>query len=235
MEPESRKEPMDSLTSILVPIHREGHRFVIIFAAVTVVLFLIWYPLGWVGVFLTLWCLYFFRDPDRVTPKREGLVISPADGVVNMITEASPPPELGLGDMRRTRVSIFMNVFNCHVNRSPMAGKVVRVAYRPGQFLNASLDKASEDNERNSLVIERADGQQIVVVQVAGLVARRIVCDVAEGKALEAGERYGIIRFGSRLDVYLPEGAIPLVAVGQTAISGETVLADSISVEPHHI
>ncbi|MGB5091709.1 MAG: phosphatidylserine decarboxylase [Parvibaculum sp.] len=226
---------MHNLTSILVPIHREGHKFVVIFAAVTVVLFLIWNPLGWIGVVLTLWCLYFFRDPDRVTPSREGLVISPADGVVNMITQATPPAELGLGDWQRTRVSIFMNVFNCHVNRAPVAGKVTRVAYRPGQFLNASLDKASDDNERNSMVIERADGQSIVVVQIAGLVARRIVCDVKEGAELKAGERYGIIRFGSRLDVYLPEGAIPLVALGQTAISGETVLADSISVEPHHI
>ena len=226
---------MDSLTSILVPIHREGHRFVIIFAAATVVLFLIWAPLGWIGVVLTLWCLYFFRDPDRVTPMREGLVISPADGVVNMITEAAPPPELGLGDMRRMRVSIFMNVFNCHVNRAPVSGKVTRIAYRPGQFLNASLDKASDDNERNSMVIERADGEKIVVVQIAGLVARRVVCDATEGQELRAGERYGIIRFGSRLDVYLPEGAIPLVAVGQSAISGETVLADSISVEPHHL
>lgn len=226
---------MDSLTSILVPIHREGHRFVIIFAAATVVLFLIWAPLGWIGVVLTLWCLYFFRDPDRVTPMREGLVISPADGVVNMITEAAPPPELGLGDMRRMRVSIFMNVFNCHVNRAPVSGKVTRIAYRPGQFLNASLDKASDDNERNSMVIERADGERIVVVQIAGLVARRVVCDATEGQELRAGERYGIIRFGSRLDVYLPEGAIPLVAVGQSAISGETVLADSISVEPHHL
>ncbi|MBI1262816.1 MAG: phosphatidylserine decarboxylase [Rhizobiales bacterium] len=226
---------MHNLTSILVPIHREGHRFVLIFVAVTVVLFLIWNPLGWAGVVLTLWCLYFFRDPDRVTPTREGLVISPADGVVNMITEASPPEELGLGEMKRTRVSIFMNVFNCHVNRAPVAGKVKRVAYRPGLFLNASLDKASDDNERSSMVIERADGQQIVVVQIAGLVAKRIVCDAKEDDVLAAGERFGIIRFGSRLDVYLPEGAIPLVALGQTAIAGETVLADSIAVEPHHI
>lgn len=225
---------MDSITSILTPIHREGHRWVIIFAAVTVVLFLIWNPLGWLGVILTLWCLYFFRDPDRVTPSREGLVISPADGIVNMITEASPPEELGLGDMPRTRVSIFMNVFNCHVNRAPVAGRVKRVAYRPGLFLNADLDKASDANERNSLVIERADGEQVVVVQIAGLVARRIVCDVTEGHDLAAGERFGIIRFGSRLDVYLPQGAVPLVALGQTAIGGETVLADSISVEPHH-
>ncbi|MEX0838859.1 MAG: phosphatidylserine decarboxylase [Parvibaculum sp.] len=232
---QDRKTDMDSLTSILTPIHKEGHRWILIFAAATIVLFLIWNPLGWIGVVLTLWCIYFFRDPDRVTPAREGLVISPADGVVNMIVEASPPEELGLGDMTRTRVSIFMNVFNCHVNRSPVAGKVKRVAYRPGLFLNADLDKASDANERNSLVIERADGEQVVVVQIAGLVARRIVCDVAEGIDLSAGERFGIIRFGSRLDVYLPAGAVPLVAVGQTSIGGETVLADSISVEPHHV
>ena len=226
---------MHSLTSILTPIHREGHRWVIIFAAVTVVLFMIWNPLGWMGVILTLWCLYFFRDPDRVTPSREGLVISPADGVVNLITEASPPEELGLGDMTRTRVTIFMNVFNCHVNRAPVAGKVKRVAYRPGRFLNADLAKASDANERNSLVIERADGEQIVVVQIAGLVARRIVCDVEEGHDLAAGERFGIIRFGSRLDVYLPAGAVPLVAVGQTSIAGETVLADQALAGPHHV
>lgn len=226
---------MSSITSILAPIHREGHRFVIIFAAATVVLFLLWEPLGWLGVILTLWCLYFFRDPDRVTPTRSGLVISPADGIVNMITEATPPEELGLGEMRRTRVSIFMNVFNCHVNRAPVAGRVERVAYRPGEFLNASLDKASEANERNSMVIEREDGEKVVVVQIAGLVARRIVCDAKEGDMLAAGERYGIIRFGSRLDVYLPDGALPLVAVGQTAIAGETVLADQLLTEPHHL
>lgn len=232
---EINKSDMDSLTSILTPIHKEGHRWVIIFAAVTVVLFLIWNPLGWLGIILTLWCLYFFRDPDRITPSREGLVIAPADGIVNMITEASPPEELGLGDMMRTRVSIFMNVFNCHVNRAPVAGTVKRVAYRPGLFLNADLDKASDANERNSLVIERTDGEQVVVVQIAGLVARRIVCDVTEGHDLAAGERFGIIRFGSRLDVYLPQGAVPLVAVGQTAIGGETVLADAVLAEPHHV
>ena len=226
---------MDTLTSILVPIHREGHRWALLFAAVTVVFFLIWQPLGWLGVILTLWCLYFFRDPDRVPPQRDKLVISPADGVVNLIVEASPPPELGLGDMKRTRVTIFMNVFNCHVNRMPVAGKVKRIAYRPGQFLNASLDKASDDNERNSMVIERADGSEIVVVQIAGLVARRIVCDVKEGEELKAGDRYGLIRFGSRLDVYLPEGATPLVALGQKAIAGETVLADEMLSAPHHV
>lgn len=218
---------MDSLTSILVPIHREGHRFLLIFAAVTLLLFLIWQPLGWIGVVLTLWCAYFFRDPDRVTPSRSGLVISPADGVINMITEVAPPAELELGDTPRTRVSIFMNVFNCHVNRAPVAGVVKRVAYRAGQFLNASLDKASDDNERNAVVIEQADGSNVVVVQIAGLVARRIVCNVGEGNTLQAGERYGLIRFGSRLDVYLPAGMTPLVAVGQTAIAGETVLAET--------
>jgi len=218
---------MDSLTSILVPIHREGHRFLLIFAAVTLVLFLIWEPLGWIGVVLTLWCAYFFRDPDRVTPNRPGLVVSPADGIVNMIVEAAPPAELELGDTPLTRISIFMNVFNCHVNRAPVAGVVKRVAYRAGQFLNASLDKASDDNERNALVIEQADGSNLVVVQIAGLVARRIVCNVGEGNTLQAGERYGLIRFGSRLDVYLPAGLTPLVAVGQTAIAGETVLAEA--------
>jgi len=218
---------MDSLTSILVPIHREGHRFLLIFAAVTVLLFFIWSPLGWVGVVLTLWCAYFFRDPDRVTPDRPGLVVSPADGVVNMIVEAAPPAELELGDTPLTRISIFMNVFNCHVNRAPVAGIVKRVAYRAGQFLNASLDKASDDNERNAIVIEQADGTNLVVVQIAGLVARRIVCNVGEGNTLQAGERYGIIRFGSRLDVYLPAGLTPLVAIGQTAIAGETVLAEA--------
>jgi len=217
---------MDSLTSILVPIHREGHRFVLIFAAVTLVFFLIWGPLGWIGVVLTLWCVYFFRDPDRVTPTRPGIVVSPADGIVNMITEAAPPSELELGDTPRTRISIFMNVFNCHVNRAPVAGTVRRVAYRAGKFLNASLDKASDDNERNAVVIDQADGHNVVVVQIAGLVARRIVCNVAEGNTLSAGERYGIIRFGSRLDVYLPAGLTTLVSVGQTAIAGETVLAE---------
>jgi phosphatidylserine decarboxylase len=217
---------MDSLTSILVPIHREGHRFVLIFAAVTLVLFLIWQPLGWIGVVLTLWCVYFFRDPDRVTPIRPGIVVSPADGIVNMIIEAVPPSELELGDAPRTRISIFMNVFNCHVNRSPVAGSVRRVEYRAGKFLNASLDKASDDNERNAVVIDQADGSNVVVVQIAGLVARRIVCNVAEGNTLAVGERYGIIRFGSRLDVYLPSGLTTLVSVGQTVIAGETVLAE---------
>jgi len=219
------------LSTFLKPMHREGYRFVGIFAAVTVVLFLIWEPLGWIGVGLTVWCYYFFRDPDRVTPVREGLVISPADGIVQMIEPAVAPEELGLGAAPLTRVSVFMNVFNCHVNRAPVPGIVETIAYRPGKFLNASLDKASVDNERNGLTILMEDGRRIGVVQIAGLVARRIVCEVNQGVHLMAGQRFGMIRFGSRLDIYLPEGVAPLVAVGQTTIAGETVIADLASDE----
>ena len=222
---------MDAITSLLVPIHREGTRFIIAFAIATLILFLIWAPLGWLGVVLTAWCVYFFRDPDRLTPQRAGLVIAPADGVVNMITEAAPPPELGLGETLRPRVSIFMNVFNCHVNRIPIAGRVTRTAYRPGKFLNADLDKASDENERAAIAIETEDRKTFVAVQIAGLVARRIVSDAVEGQSYETGERYGIIRFGSRVDVYLEPGMSPLVSVGQTAIAGETVLADTDSSE----
>lgn len=216
---------IDLLSTFIKPMHREGTKFVAIFAAVTLVLFLIWEPLGWIGVGLTVWCYYFFRDPIRVTPTREGLIVSPADGVVSLIEPAVPPAELGMGPTPMTRVSVFMSVFDCHVNRAPIGGTVTAVAYRPGKFLNASLDKASEDNERNSLVISTPTGH-IGVVQIAGLVARRIVSFVREGQPLAAGERFGLIRFGSRLDVYLPEGTKPLVSEGQTAIAGETVLAD---------
>lgn len=222
---------MSMLSTFVKPMHREGYRFVAIFAAIALVLFWIADPLGWIGVGLTVWCYYFFRDPDRVTPTREGLIVSPADGVVQMIGKFAPPEELGLGSEPMTRVAVFMNVFNCHVNRAPVAGRVEKIAYRPGKFLNASLDKASVDNERNGLAIRMADGRAIGVVQIAGLVARRIVCEVAEGQALRTGERFGMIRFGSRLDVYLPEGVAPLVAVGQSAVAGETVLADLASTE----
>lgn len=223
----------DSLPSTVIkPVHKEGYPFIGLFAAVTAVLFLIWQPLGWVGVVLTVWCYYFFRDPDRHTPQRVGLLVSPADGVVSLIEPAAPPPELGLGEAPLTRVSVFMNVFNCHVNRVPIAGTITAVAYRPGKFLNASLDKASVDNERNAVAVQMADGRQIAVVQIAGLVARRIVCDVKPGAVLETGERFGMIRFGSRLDIYLPEGVRPLVALGQTMVSGETVIADLSSDEP---
>ena len=212
--------------TFIKPMHPEGRKFVAIFAAITLVLFLIWQPLGWVGVGLTVWCYYFFRDPERVTPDRPGLVISPADGVVSLIEPAVPPAELGLPDTPLTRVSVFMSVFNCHVNRAPVAGQVTAVAYRPGKFLNASLDKASEDNERNSLAIRMEDGRSIAVVQIAGLVARRILCWTPQGARLDRGERFGLIRFGSRLDVYLPEGVAPMVEIGQTMIAGETVLAE---------
>jgi len=175
---------------------------------------------------LTAWCAYFFRNPDRVTPVREGLVISPADGVVQMIQPAAPPPELDMGGEPLTRISVFMNVFNVHVNRAPVDGKIEKLAYRPGKFLNASLDKASEYNERQSVRMKLADGRDIAFVQIAGLVARRILIWVTEGQKLAAGERFGLIRFGSRVDVYLPDGVSPLVCVGQIAVAGETVIAD---------
>lgn len=206
--------------------HPEGRKFVAIFAVITLVLFAVEDVLGWIGVGLTVWCYYFFRDPERVTPDTSGLVISPADGVVSLIEPAVPPRELGLPEEALTRVSVFMSVFNCHVNRAPVAGKVEKIAYKPGKFLNASLDKASEDNERNSLVIRMEDDRILTVTQIAGLVARRIVSFTQEGAVLDRGERFGLIRFGSRLDIYLPEGVEPSVKIGQTMIAGETVIAD---------
>lgn len=223
---------MTMLGTFLKPMHREGIKFVSFFAIVTALLFWLSHILGWVGVVLTIWCYYFFRDPKRTTPTREGLIVSPADGVVSLIEKAVPPVELGMSEDALTRVSVFMNVFNCHVNRAPIAGSMKAIAYRPGKFLNASLDKASVDNERNSLCIEMSDGRQIAVVQIAGLVARRIVCFVEENQDLQTGERFGLIRFGSRLDVYLPDGVEPQVAIGQTMVAGETVLADLQSQEP---
>lgn len=217
---------MNMLKIVAVPMHKEGRKFVATFAVISVLLGLIWDPLFWIGAGLTVWCYYFFRDPVRVIPQQPGLVISPADGVVSLIEQVVPPADMGLGEAPLTRVSVFMNVFNCHVNRAPVAGKVVEVVYHHGKFLNASLDKASIHNERNSLTIETPQGVRIGVVQIAGLVARRIVCFVTPGNKLSAGGRFGLIRFGSRLDVYLPEGIAPLVAVGQTATAGETILAD---------
>lgn len=217
---------MNMLKIVAVPMHPEGRKFVAIFAAITLALAFVWEPLFWLGVGATVWCYYFFRDPVRVIPQQPGLILSPADGIVSLIQDVVPAPELGLGDTPVTRVSVFMNVFNCHVNRAPVAGTVRRIAYHKGQFLNASFDKASELNERNSIMIETSAGVRIGVVQIAGLVARRIVCFVKEGDHIDIGHRFGLIRFGSRLDVYLPEGVSPLVSVGQTAVGGETVLAD---------
>lgn len=216
---------MTMLETFIKPMHKEGIRFVAAFAAATVLLFLLWEPLGWIGLGLTVWCYYFFRDPRRAVPQNAGLMVSPADGVVSLIERAVPPPELGMGPEPLMRISVFMSVFNCHVNRAPIAGRISEISYRPGKFLNASLDKASVDNERNSLRIDMADGRSIAVVQIAGLVARRILCFATKGQDVRTGERFGLIRFGSRLDVYLPEGVEPQVTLGQTCVAGETVIA----------
>ena len=216
---------INSIRSQIAPIHPQGYPFIGGLALASLILFWLWTPLGWLGAVATAWCAYFFRDPIRVTPLRDGLVVAPADGRVSRVVNALPPSELGLSDRPLPRISIFMSVFDCHVNRSPAAGRVEKIVYQPGKFFNADLDKASADNERNSLVIATA-GARVAVVQIAGLVARRIVCFVREGQPVGAGERFGMIRFGSRLDVYLPDGTPPMVAVGQTAIAGETVLAD---------
>jgi phosphatidylserine decarboxylase len=216
---------IDSIKKNLAPIHPEGYPFIGGFALVAILLFWFAKPLGWIGVLATAWCAYFFRDPVRIVPIGEGLVLSPADGRVSQVALASPPPELEMGPEQRVRVSIFMSVFDVHVNRAPIAGEIRRIVYRPGKFINADLDKASVDNERNSLLLRTAAGP-VAVVQIAGLIARRIVCFAREGAQVTAGERIGIIRFGSRVDVYLPGGVKPLVAEGQTALAGETVIAD---------
>ncbi|MBO6902280.1 MAG: phosphatidylserine decarboxylase [Rhizobiaceae bacterium] len=216
---------IESVRNSLVPVRREGYPFIAAFAGAAVVLGLVWSPLFWIGLILTGWCAYFFRDPERVTPVDDRLVISPADGIVSAIGPAAPPRELGLGPAEMMRVSVFMNVFSCHVNRAPIRGRIARIEHRPGKFLNAELDKASTENERNGLVIDSPNGT-IAVVQVAGLVARRILCWVDAGASIGVGDRFGLIRFGSRLDVYLPSDAVPRVAIGQTAIAGETIIAE---------
>jgi phosphatidylserine decarboxylase len=215
---------INSIRSQLVPVHPQGYPFIGAFAAVAIVLFWLWSPLGWLGVVATLWCIYFFRDPPRVTLAPDNVLVAPADGRVSRIADAVPPRELGLGERPLLRISVFMSVFDCHINRSPLAGRVERVVYHAGTFISADLDKASESNERNAFVIA-AGGSRIAVIQIAGLVARRIVPFVREGDVVAAGQRIGMIRFGSRVDVYLPAGARALVAEGQTAIAGETMLA----------
>ena len=214
------------IKDVLVPVNRAGWPFIAIFALIAAGLWYWHFSAGLIGCLLTLWCVYFFRDPERITPTREGLVICPADGVVQSVVRAVPPAELELGDAPRLRIAVFMNVFNVHVNRVPITGKITAKCYRPGKFLNASLDKASIDNERMSLKVTGEDGTEIGFVQIAGLVARRILCQVSEGDTLQAGQRFGIIRFGSRVDVYLPDGIESLVTVGQTTLAAETVLAD---------
>jgi phosphatidylserine decarboxylase len=215
-----------SMRSQFAPVHPEGYPYVAGFAIATLVLFWLWSPAGWPAALATLWCAYFFRDPQRVTPIYPGVVVAPADGRVVSVTTSVPPPDLGLGTAPIVRISIFMSVFDCHVNRSPVVGRIERVVYHEGLFLNANLDKASEDNERNTFIITTPEGGRVAVVQVAGLIARRIVRFVHEGQAVGAGQRVGMIRFGSRADVYLPVGTLSLVGEGQTAIAGETVLAE---------
>ncbi|WP_425450090.1 phosphatidylserine decarboxylase [Virgifigura deserti] len=217
---------MKFLDYIIFPVHRDGWPFIAIFAVAALILAVIAEPLGWIGAALTIWCVFFFRDPQRVTPARGDLLVSPADGVVQMIQAAVPPAELDMGPQPLTRISIFLDIFDVHVNRVPADGNIVKLAYRPGKFFNAALEKASELNERQAVRMRTIDGREIAFVQIAGLVARRIRCDLRDGQAVRAGERFGLIRFGSRADVYLPEGVSSLVAVGQRMVAGETVLAD---------
>ncbi len=216
----------DSLRLVFAPPHRAGYPFLLggLVALVLGLLFAAW--LAWLALAFILFSLYFFRDPERVPPSRAGLVLAPADGKVLSSAPATPPAELGLSGGPRWRVGIFLSAIDVHVNRMPADGTVTRIAYRHGKFLNASLDKASALNERNALVVRLADGRELGVVQIAGLIARRIGCEVREGDAVTAGSRFGIIRFGSRTDLYLPEGVKPLVEEGQTMIGGETVIAE---------
>jgi phosphatidylserine decarboxylase len=215
----------ESFRSVLSPPHRAGYPFILGGIVAAVLGLLLWHPLAWAGLIFALFCLYFFRDPERIPPPRADVFLAPADGLVVSVGPAMPPPELGLGLSLRPRIAIFLSVLDVHVNRSPIAGKVTRIAYHPGKFFSAADDKAADENERNALVIQLATGADIAVVQIAGLIARRIVCDAVEGQVLAAGQRFGIIRFGSRTDIYLPAGTTSLVAIGQRMIGGETVLA----------
>jgi phosphatidylserine decarboxylase len=227
-----RHSLIDTITDGIVPVHSEGYRFLAIGAGVSLLLFWLWPPLAWLAVLATAYVAYFFRDPPRVTPLRDGLIVAPADGRISAIERVRPPAELGLGDEPRVRISTFLSLFDVHINRSPVAGRIARSVYVPGSFLNAALDKASEENERRAVVIATAGGAEIGVVQIAGLIARRIVTFANEGDSLGIGQRFGLIRFGSRVDLYLPPGHGALVAVGQRAVGGETVLADLKSEEP---
>ena len=212
------------IDKIFPKIHNEGYKFLVIFGFVTLILFFISDFLGLIGLVLTIWVYYFFRDPDRVSINDDNYLISPADGLVLQVQDTNGPKELNLEDKKFKKVSIFMNVFDCHVNRTPCSGKITEILYKPGKFLNASLDKASEDNERNYYKISNSSGEEIIVVQIAGLIARRIVCEVKENDELNQGDRIGMIRFGSRADIYF-ENYNPLVKVNQKTIAGETILA----------
>jgi phosphatidylserine decarboxylase len=226
-----RHRLVDTILAGLTPIHWDGHKFIAIGAVVTLLLFWVWSPLGWIGVLLTAYVAYFFRDPERATPIRDDLVIAPADGRIVSVRLKAPPTELGLPPLPMTCISIFLSVFDVHINRAPVTGQILRRVYVPGLFLNAALDKASEDNEREAMVFKTPAGREIGVVRIAGLVARRIITLVREGQPIEAGTRTGLIRFGSRVDIYIPEGKGVLVSEGQRTIGGETVLADLRSEE----
>jgi phosphatidylserine decarboxylase len=227
-----RQGILDTIFDSFAPVHPDGHKFIAIGAALTLLFFLLYPPVGWLLAILTAWVVYFFRDPHRVTPLRPGLVVSAADGKISAVEKVVPPPELGMGMDERVRISTFLSIFDVHINRAPVAGRIIRSLYVPGAFLNAALDKASEENERRSIVIETPSDGDVGVVQIAGLVARRIVTFSEVGDAVGIGERFGLIRFGSRVDIYLPPGKGALVSVGQRAIAGETVFADLHSAEP---
>ncbi|MGA8383148.1 MAG: phosphatidylserine decarboxylase [Stellaceae bacterium] len=220
------------LRRVLAPLHPDGFKFVLAAAVATLLLFLLWAPAGWLAAVVTLWMAYFFRDPWRVTPLREGLLVSPADGIVISVAPARPPPELDMGEADFVRIGIFLNIFDVHVTRAPIAGRVVALRYAKGRFVNASREQASLSNERMAIRLAPPEGPEIAYVQVAGLVARRIVCDLREGQRVAAGQRMGIIRFGSRVDVYCPPPYVPMVAAGQRMIGGETILADRLAQEP---
>lgn len=220
------------MKSILAPIHRAGWPFIFLFAILTFLITLYSYVLGFIGLILTCWCIYFFRNPYRVTPIGNGLIISPGDGIIAKIEKALPPKEMKWLKKPHTRISIFLNVFDVHVNRIPVDGIISKIQYHPGKFFNASLDKASEFNERNSLLIQTPSGQEVLVVQIAGLIGRRILCEKAAGQEVKAGETFGMIRFGSRVDLYLPEGVHPQVVEGQRMIGGETIMGDLNSKQP---
>ena len=223
------------MKTFFAPLHRAGWPFIALFTGITCIFFLFSTFFGLIGLVLTIWCIYFFRNPRRITPLGEGLIISPADGIITKIEDVIPPNELKWSKESHTRISIFLNVFDVHVNRIPIDGIIKKIHYHPGKFFNASLDKASNHNERNSLLIETNSHQEILIVQIAGLIARRIVCDVHKGDGVESGQVFGMIRFGSRVDVYLPKGVNPQVIEGQRMLGGETILADLTSKAPKRI
>jgi len=220
------------LRRVLAPLHPDGFKFVAGGVLATLLLFLLWAPAGWAAAVVTLWMVYFFRDPWRVTPTRPGLLISPADGIVVSIAAATPPSELAMGDMAVVRIGIFLNIFDVHVTRAPVRGQVAAMRYTKGRFVNASLDKASEGNERLAIRISPPEGPDVAFVLVAGLVARRIVCNLYDGQQVATGQRAGIIRFGSRVDIYCPPPYVPMVVTGQRMVGGETVIADRLAEEP---